>query len=108
MSQVIELNSQDFEEKVINNSGVVLVDFYAQWCMPCKILAPEMEKLAAEYDQDFQITIAKVNTETSPDLAIRLGVRGIPNVIIFKQGKVVKQIVGLRKSEDYKAILESI
>jgi thioredoxin 1 len=105
MPKTIQLNSNNFQAEVINFQGIVLVDFYADWCGPCKMLAPELEMLAEELKENSVIKIAKLNTESNPELAIKYKIMGIPNVIIFKDGQIIQQLVGLRRKNDYKTII---
>ena len=87
----------EFEEKVINSKKVVLVDFWAQWCPPCRMMAPILETVARE--KDAVLDVVKVDTEASADnqaLAMKYDVRGIPNMQLFKDGKVVQEYVGMR------------
>jgi len=94
METVIEVNDESFQEKVIEQSkGVpVVVDFWAQWCMPCMMLGPTLDKLAKDYNEKF--VLAKVNMESSRGLAQRYGIMSIPAVKMFKNGKVVDEFVG--------------
>ncbi len=105
MSQVKQLTNQNFETEVNKFNGIVLVDFYADWCGPCKMLAPELEKLANDLETNKVVKIAKLDTEKNPELAIKYRIQGIPNVIIFKNGEIVEQLVGLRRAEDYKQVI---
>jgi len=105
MSQIIQLNSTNFQAEVLDFQGIVLVDFYADWCGPCKMLAPELEMLAEELKDNKVVKIAKLNTEQSQDLAIKYQIQGIPNVIIFNKGEIATQLVGLRRKDDYKKII---
>lgn len=89
---VIELNSETFD--AATKSGVVLIDFWATWCGPCKMMLPVLEQLAAEVGP--AIKIAKVNVEDSKDLAGRFAVRNIPALFILKDGQVVNQFVGVQ------------
>lgn len=105
MSNVIIVNEANFEDEVINFDGRVLVDFYADWCGPCKILEPELALLAAQYESDPKIKICKLDTEANYDLASKYKISSIPNVIVFGKGEVLDQIIGLRASKVYSDIL---
>lgn len=98
---ILHLTESEFNKTV--ESGPVLVDFWASWCMPCKMLAPIMEDLAEKYDG--KVTIAKVDVDTEVALASRFGVMGIPTVILFKFGKEVDRLVGVQPMEQYEAML---
>ena len=96
MGKVLSLNNSNFKGEVIESKGLVLVDFWADWCGPCKMLAPILEELSGETEAK----ICKVNVDESGDLAGDYGIRSIPTMIIFKDGVKVDQIVGLsQKSE---------
>ena len=97
-----KLNEVNFESEVLNNSGTVLVDFYADWCGPCKMVAPVLEKISNERDD---ITIGKINVDESGMLAMKYGVMSIPTLILFKNGKEETRIVGYRPKEDILEIL---
>ena len=86
------IKTSDFNEKVENYNGTVLVDFYADWCGPCKMLSPIVEEFAAEHPE---IKVYKVNVDEENKLAIKFRVMSIPTLIVFKDGKVVKQSVGM-------------
>ena len=92
MAKPIEVTDQEFQNKVVDAGGPVLVDFWAPWCGPCRMVAPVLEELAGQYEG--KLTIAKVNTDEHQEIASRLGVRGIPTLILFAQGKEVERIVG--------------
>lgn len=83
------VNSNNFDEVI--SSGVVLVDFFADWCGPCKMITPVLEEIDSELSN---VTIVKVDVDQSQDIAMRYGVQTIPNLIIFKDGKAVDQIIG--------------
>ncbi len=89
---LMHVTKNDFEEKVTNTTGVVLVDFYADWCGPCKMLAPVVEALAEEMKD---IAVYKVNVDEENELAVRFRVMSIPTLIVFKDGVQVKTHMGL-------------
>ncbi len=90
MGKYIDLKNDNFAETVAK--GVTLVDFWAPWCGPCRMIAPVVEELAEDFDG--KATIAKVNTDEEQDIAIKYGIRSIPTLLIFKDGEVVDQMVG--------------
>ena len=96
MGKVLSLNNWNFNGEVIESKGLVLVDFWADWCGPCKMLAPILEELSGETEAK----ICKVNVDESGDLAGDYGIRSIPTMIIFKDGVKVDQIVGLRQTSE--------
>ena len=96
MGKVLSLNNSNFKGEVIESKGLVLVDFWADWCGPCKMLAPILGGLAGETEAK----ICKVNVDESGDLAGDYGIRSIPTMIIFKDGVKVDQIVGLRQKSE--------
>jgi thioredoxin 1 len=93
MSQATAVTTTDFQQEVLQASVPVLVDFWAPWCGPCRRIAPELDAVAQELSG--KVKIVKVNVDENPDVAEQYGVRGIPNLVIFKGGAVVDQIVGL-------------
>ena len=92
MSKPIEITDATFEEEVVNADTPVLVDFWADWCAPCKMIAPIVEELAEEYDG--QIKFGKVDVDSNPKVATNYGIRGIPTLLIFKAGEPIDQVVG--------------
>ena len=89
---ILEITSDNFDEKVINSSVPVLIDFWAEWCGPCKLLMPTIDKIAQDFDG--KVLVGKVNVDQHAPLASQYGVRGIPNLLIFNSGKVEEQLVG--------------
>jgi thioredoxin 1 len=90
--KVKEISDSNFEQEVLKSSLPVLVDFWAPWCGPCKSIAPVLEDLATEFDG--QLLIMKMNVDDNPNTPSKFDVRGIPNLVIFKNGEAVDQIVG--------------
>ena len=91
---VLKVKAQDFEQVI--QKGSVLVDFYADWCGPCKMVAPIVEEIAAERAD---LTVAKINVDEDAELAIKFGVVSIPTLIVFKDGREVSRIVGYRPKD---------
>jgi len=105
MSNVLELKKENFPAEVLNSDLPVLVDFWAPWCMPCRMMAPILDELSVEMAG--KMKIAKVNTEdgSNQDLAIEYQIQSIPNMKLFKGGKVVSEFIGLRNKETLKGEL---
>jgi thioredoxin 1 len=89
----IEINDANFEAEVLKSSQPVVVDFWAEWCGPCKMLAPVLDEIAGE--QDGQVKVAKVNVDDNPGLAVRFDVRSIPTLLYFAGGELFHQTVGV-------------
>lgn len=89
----MEFTTENFEQEVLNSDVPVLVDFWATWCMPCKMLAPTLEELAEEANGAYKV--GKVNVDAEPALAAQFGIMNIPTVLVFKNGQVVEKSVGL-------------
>ena len=106
MSKTIEVNSQNFEQEVLKSEIPVLVDFWAPWCQPCLIMAPALEELSDELDG--KLKVCKLNTEIPENqaLAFEYQIQSIPNMKLFKNGKIAKEFIGLRSKEVFKSELE--
>lgn len=98
-----EIKTQDFNEKVINNSKPALVDFWASWCGPCKMLSPVVDKVSGQYDG---IDFYKVNVDEEPELAREYGIMSIPTLILFKDGEILDQSVGVLSEAQLKEFAE--
>ena len=98
----MELNVRNFEKEVLEAKETVLVDFWASWCMPCRMLSPVIEEIEKEHPE---IKVGKVNVDDEPELAVRYGVSGIPTVLIFKNGQPVKKSVGFVPKENLLSLL---
>ena len=103
---VTEIDHQDFKSEVLDAGVPVLVDFWAEWCQPCHMLAPTIEALAEEYGD--RIKVAKVDTDANRDLSLEYAINSIPTVILFKDGEAVTRFVGVRPRQEYAAELDEV
>ena len=94
----------NFDDSVLKSGAPVLVDFWAEWCGPCKRLGPTVDALATEYAG--KVTVGKVNVDENPNTSSKFQIRGIPTILIFKGGQVVESVVGLAQKEDLKKVLD--
>lgn len=106
MKNIVELNEQSFESEVLQATGPVLVDFYAPWCGPCKMLAPLLEQLAGEFNGKIKFT--KLNVDEATPQAMRYEVTGVPTLMLFRAGQPVDQLVGFSSPASLKSWLETI
>ena len=103
---IVTLTQENFGQQVLQSNTPVLVDFWAEWCGPCKMIAPILDELAEEYQG--RATIGKVNIDEHQGLAAEYGVRAIPTLLVFSKGQVADQIVGARGKRDLKASLDRV
>lgn len=104
-SKPLELTGTNFHEQVIKSDKPVLVDFWAAWCAPCRVVGPVIEELAAEYDEE--VRFGKVNIDDQPDLAVAYGVQSIPTLLFFKEGRPVRRAVGALPKQDLRKLLNA-
>ncbi|MBB4920448.1 thioredoxin [Streptosporangium saharense] len=91
---MITLTAENFAEQVLESDKPVLVDFWAEWCPPCRMIAPVLDEIETEYGD--RVTIAKINSDDYPEISARYGVLGLPTLNLYKDGEVVRQIVGAK------------
>lgn len=97
MTKIINTKEQ-FTEEVLNNQGLVLVDFYATWCGPCMMLAPTIDEISEEYKD--KVEVVKVNIDDNQELAIKYNIMSIPTLALFKEGNLENMLIGLRSKEE--------
>ena len=105
-ANIVTLTEANFPEQVLKSATPVVVDFWAEWCGPCKMLAPVLDELAGEYDG--KVKIGKVNIDEFQQLAINYGINSIPTLLFFKGGQVADQVVGMRSKRDLKASFDRV
>jgi thioredoxin 1 len=106
MSKPVEVNDSNFDQTVLQAKTPVLVDFWAAWCGPCRMVAPLVEELAGEYDG--KVTVAKLNVDENPKIASQYGIMSIPTLLIFKDGAPVSNIVGFRPKAELQRSLDAV
>jgi thioredoxin 1 len=105
MSAPIKVSDASFQADVLNSKNPVVVDFWAEWCGPCRMIAPALEELAGEFEG--KVTVAKVNIDENPNIPTKYGVRGVPTLMIFHQGQVAATKVGALPKSKIKEWIES-
>ena len=105
-ANIVTLTEANFPQEVLQSTTPVLVAFWAEWCGPCKMIAPVLDELAAEYDG--KVKIAKVNIDEYQQLAINYGINSIPTLLFFKGGQVADQVVGMRSKRDLKISFDRV
>jgi thioredoxin 1 len=103
---ILTLTSSNFDQEVVKSSQPVLVDFWAEWCGPCKQIAPMLDELATEYEG--KVKVGKINVDDNQGLAAQYRINSIPTLLFFKNGQVVDQIIGARSKKDFKAKLDQL
>jgi len=103
---IIELTTANWDKEVSETNGLVMVDFWAAWCGPCRIIAPTVEELAKEYAG--KIKVGKLNTDENPDIASKHKIMGIPTIMFFKNGQKIDQIVGAAPKSQLKAKIDAL
>ena len=102
--KVVIVTDSEFDSTVLQSERPVVLDFWAEWCQPCKMLAPTMEEIAGEYED--KVKIGKLNVDDNPNTATKYGIRGIPTLLFFKGGKVVQQVTGVKSKPEIKKIID--
>ena len=102
----VAVTDGDFADQVLRSDTPVLVDFWAEWCGPCRVLGPVVESLAQEYDG--RVKVAKVDVDSNQQVAMQYGIRSIPTVMLFDKGQIVDTLVGVRPKADYESSLKKV
>lgn len=102
----VKLSNENFNKEVLNSEKPVLVDFWATWCGPCKMIAPIISEISEEFNN--KVKVGKVNVDEEKELAIKYRISSIPTLVIFKDGKIAKTLIGFRPKEEIKEVLNNI
>ena len=102
--KVVIVTDGEFESIVLQSDKPVILDFWAEWCQPCKMLSPTVEEIAGEYEDT--IKVGKLNVDDNPSTATKYGIRGIPTLLFFKGGQMVHQMVGVKSKAEIKKVID--
>ena len=105
-AHTVEFTDNNFDDTVLNSDVPVLVDFWAEWCGPCKALTPVIDELASDYEG--KVKVGKVDTDANREVSVRFSVSAIPTVILFNKGEIVEKFVGLRSKKDFQTSLDKV
>jgi thioredoxin len=100
------LKSEEFEQEVLKSQTPAVVDFYADWCGPCRMVSPIIEQLSKEYDG--KVKFAKLNTDENPDIAMKYGIMSIPTIMIFKNGQIASTVIGAGPASMYRQKIDAV
>lgn len=103
---VLKITSENYETEVLNSDKLVLIDFYADWCGPCRMMSPIIDEIAEEMSG--KIKVGKINVDENQDLAMEYGIMSIPTIVMIKDGKAVKNLIGVRDKNEIKDTLKDI
>jgi thioredoxin 1 len=103
---VVQVTDSNFETEVLNSDQPVLIDFWAEWCGPCRMLAPTIDEIAEEYKG--RAKVGKVDTDSNRGTAMKFSISAIPTIILFNKGQIAKKFVGLTPKKDFKAAIDSL
>ena len=103
---ILELSDDNFESEVLQSDKPVLVDFWAEWCMPCRMLAPTIDELAGEYEG--KVKVGKLDTDANRDTSLKYNINAIPSVLLFQNGEVVQRFVGVTAKPQFKEELDKL
>lgn len=106
MAEIVEVTDQNFEAEILNSDKPVIVDFWAEWCAPCKQIAPTLKELADEYGD--RVKVVKMDIDSNPKTPGDYGIRAIPTILSFKDGKVVDQLQGARPKKDFEEAIKKL
>ena len=102
--KIVTVSDAEFESSILQGDKPALIDFWAEWCQPCKMLAPTVEEIAGEYAD--KVLVGKLNVDDNPATATKYGIRGIPTLLLFKGGQVVQQLVGVKSKAEIKKVID--